>query len=163
DVARRLEIRRVVVPRGAAVLSAWGMLATDLRYETVRTHIGDARKVGAPQLRPGVPPPGGGGGGRAGPAVPAAARGRRGGGAAGGRHAIRRADLRGRRVPGRRRPRRAGRDEGDRRALPPSARGAVHLLDARPGGRPRERTAGRGRRAARPARGAGAPGPESGS
>ena len=51
DVARRLEIRRVVVPRVAAVLSAWGMLATDLRYEAVRTHIGDARKVGAPELR----------------------------------------------------------------------------------------------------------------
>jgi N-methylhydantoinase A len=51
DVARRLEIGRVVVPRMAAVLSAWGMLATDLRYEAVRTHIGDARRVGAPQLR----------------------------------------------------------------------------------------------------------------
>src|SRR5206468_2332641 len=51
DVARRLEIRRVVVPRVAAVLSAWGMLATDLRYEAVRTHIGDARRVGAVELR----------------------------------------------------------------------------------------------------------------
>jgi N-methylhydantoinase A len=51
DVARRLEIGRVVVPRVAAVLSAWGMLATDLRYEAVRTHIGDARKVGAADLR----------------------------------------------------------------------------------------------------------------
>jgi N-methylhydantoinase A len=51
DVARRLEIGRVVVPRVAAVLSAWGMLATDLRYETVRTHIGDARRVGAADLR----------------------------------------------------------------------------------------------------------------
>jgi N-methylhydantoinase A len=51
DVARQLEIRRVVVPRVAAVLSAWGMLATDLRYEVVRTHIGDVRKVGAATLR----------------------------------------------------------------------------------------------------------------
>ncbi len=51
DVARRLEIGRVVVPRVAAVLSAWGMLATDLRYETVRTHIGDARRVTAAELR----------------------------------------------------------------------------------------------------------------
>ncbi|MGH7321025.1 MAG: hydantoinase/oxoprolinase family protein [Candidatus Rokuibacteriota bacterium] len=51
DVARRLEIRRVVVPRVAAVLSAWGMLATDLRYEAVRTHIGDARRVGPVELR----------------------------------------------------------------------------------------------------------------
>src|SRR5262249_44282155 len=51
DVARRLEIRRVVVPRVAAVLSAWGMLATDLRYEAVPADIGDARRVGAPELR----------------------------------------------------------------------------------------------------------------
>ncbi len=50
DVARRLEIGRVVVPRVAAVLSAWGMLATDLRCEAVRTHIGDVRKVGAAEL-----------------------------------------------------------------------------------------------------------------
>jgi N-methylhydantoinase A len=51
DVARQLEIGRVVVPRVAAVLSAWGMLATDLRYEVVRTHIGDVKKVGAAALR----------------------------------------------------------------------------------------------------------------
>ena len=50
DVARRLEIGRVVVPRVAAVLSAWGMLATDLRYEAVRTHIGDARRLGVARL-----------------------------------------------------------------------------------------------------------------
>jgi N-methylhydantoinase A len=30
------------VPRIAAVLSAWGMLATDLRFEVARTHIGDS-------------------------------------------------------------------------------------------------------------------------
>jgi N-methylhydantoinase A len=51
EVARRLEIRRVVLPRVAAVLSAWGMLATDLRYEVVRTHIGDVKLVGAATLR----------------------------------------------------------------------------------------------------------------
>ncbi len=51
DVARRLEIRRVVLPRLAAVLSAWGMLATDLRYEIVRTHIGDAHRAGRAVLR----------------------------------------------------------------------------------------------------------------
>src|SRR5262245_26438237 len=51
DVARRLEIRRVVLPRVAAVLSAWGMLATDLRYEVVRTHIGDVKTMGAIALR----------------------------------------------------------------------------------------------------------------
>ncbi len=51
EVARRLEITRVVVPRMAAVLSAWGMLATDLRYEFVRTHVGEVRRVGADELR----------------------------------------------------------------------------------------------------------------
>jgi N-methylhydantoinase A len=51
DVARRLSICRVVVPRLAAVLSAWGMLATDLRFELVRTHIGNVDGVTAPVLR----------------------------------------------------------------------------------------------------------------
>ncbi len=51
DVARRLEIGRVVVPRAASVLSAWGMLATDLRYELVRTHVGDARTIKLAALR----------------------------------------------------------------------------------------------------------------
>ena len=34
-----------VVPRVAAVLSAWGMLATDLRFEVSRTHIGDTSRL----------------------------------------------------------------------------------------------------------------------
>ncbi|HEY7654265.1 MAG TPA: hydantoinase/oxoprolinase family protein [Methylomirabilota bacterium] len=51
EVARMLEISRVVVPRVASVLSAWGMLATDLRYEFVRTHVGEAGQVGAGRLR----------------------------------------------------------------------------------------------------------------
>ncbi len=51
DVARMLEIGRVIVPRVASVLSAWGMLATDLRYEFVRTHVGEAGQVGASRLR----------------------------------------------------------------------------------------------------------------
>ena len=33
------------MPRVAAVLSAWGMLATDLRFEVARTHIGDAKSL----------------------------------------------------------------------------------------------------------------------
>src|SRR5262249_9559706 len=33
--------KRVVVPRVAPVLSAWGMLATDLRFEIARSHVGD--------------------------------------------------------------------------------------------------------------------------
>ena len=41
DIARQLGLKRVVVPRVAAVLSAWGMLATDLRFEIARSHIGD--------------------------------------------------------------------------------------------------------------------------
>ena len=51
EVARMLEISRVVVPRVAAVLSAWGMLATDLRHELVLTHVGEARKIGGARLR----------------------------------------------------------------------------------------------------------------
>ena len=51
DVARRLGIGRVALPRLAAVLSAWGMLATDLRCELVRTHIGDAHGITAGALR----------------------------------------------------------------------------------------------------------------
>jgi len=45
EIARQLGLARVIVPRIAAVLSAWGMLATDLRFEIGRTHIGDARAL----------------------------------------------------------------------------------------------------------------------
>jgi N-methylhydantoinase A len=45
DIARQLDLSRVVVPRVAAVLSAWGMLATDLRFEVARTHIGDTKAL----------------------------------------------------------------------------------------------------------------------
>jgi N-methylhydantoinase A len=51
EVARQLEVRRVVVPRLASVLSAWGMLASDLRYELARTHIADGSVIGAEDLR----------------------------------------------------------------------------------------------------------------
>ncbi len=51
DVARQLDLTRVVVPRVAAVLSAWGMLATDLRYEVARTHIGDAKQLSPAALK----------------------------------------------------------------------------------------------------------------
>src|SRR5437762_9607579 len=43
DIARQLGLVRVIVPRVASVLAAWGMLATDLRFELSRTHIGDAK------------------------------------------------------------------------------------------------------------------------
>jgi N-methylhydantoinase A len=45
DIARQLDLKRVVVPRVAAVLSAWGMLATDLRFEIARSHIGDTKTL----------------------------------------------------------------------------------------------------------------------
>ncbi len=45
EIARQLDLRRVIAPRVAAVLSAWGMLATDLRFEVARTHIGDTRAL----------------------------------------------------------------------------------------------------------------------
>jgi N-methylhydantoinase A len=51
EVARLLEIKRVVVPNVAAVLSAWGMLATDLRYEMVRSHVVDVRSTTTAALR----------------------------------------------------------------------------------------------------------------
>jgi N-methylhydantoinase A len=51
DIARQLELKRVVVPRLASVLSAWGMLASDLRYEVARSHVGDASRLDANALR----------------------------------------------------------------------------------------------------------------
>jgi len=44
-VARQLGLTRVIVPRVAAVLSAWGMLATDLRFEMARSHVRDAGRI----------------------------------------------------------------------------------------------------------------------
>ena len=51
QIARHLDIGRVVVPRVAAVLSAWGMLATDLRFEVARSHIGDTRTLDGEALK----------------------------------------------------------------------------------------------------------------
>ncbi|MDP6707179.1 MAG: hydantoinase/oxoprolinase family protein [Alphaproteobacteria bacterium] len=51
DIARILDIDRAIIPRPAAVLSAWGMLATDLRYDYVRTTVGNVHDVGADRLR----------------------------------------------------------------------------------------------------------------
>ncbi|HEU0216700.1 MAG TPA: hydantoinase/oxoprolinase family protein [Stellaceae bacterium] len=45
DIARQLQLGKVIVPRVAAVLSAWGMLATDLHFEVSRSHIGDTRAL----------------------------------------------------------------------------------------------------------------------
>ncbi len=51
EIARGLEIGRVFAPRVASVLSAWGMLATDLRFEAARSHIGDAGSLDAQSLK----------------------------------------------------------------------------------------------------------------
>ena len=51
DLARQLGLRRVILPRLAAVLSAWGMLTSDLRYEIARSHVGDASRLDAAALR----------------------------------------------------------------------------------------------------------------
>ncbi|MEU9888884.1 hydantoinase/oxoprolinase family protein [Sphaerisporangium sp. NPDC051011] len=51
EVARILEIERVVVPNVASVLSAWGMLATDLRHELVRSHVSEAASTSSDELR----------------------------------------------------------------------------------------------------------------
>lgn len=50
-LARMLDLNRVIVPRVASVLSAWGMLTTDLRYETIRTHLGDTETLNADKVR----------------------------------------------------------------------------------------------------------------
>ena len=51
DVARQLDLKRVIVPRLSAVLSAWGMLASNLRCELARTHIGDTSRLEVAALR----------------------------------------------------------------------------------------------------------------
>jgi len=51
DIACQLDIKRVVVPRLSAVLSAWGMLASNLRCEVTRTHIGDASRLDPREIR----------------------------------------------------------------------------------------------------------------
>jgi N-methylhydantoinase A len=51
EVARELEIPRVIVPTMASVLSAWGMLTSDLRYEVGRTHVGEGGRMDDPRLR----------------------------------------------------------------------------------------------------------------
>src|SRR5215470_5449408 len=50
ELARELEIKRIIVPTVASVLSAWGMLTSDLRYEVSRTHYG-AGRISAEEVR----------------------------------------------------------------------------------------------------------------
>ena len=51
EVARELEIKRIVVPAAASVLSAWGMLTSDLRYEMSRTHYGAGFRISPDEVR----------------------------------------------------------------------------------------------------------------
>lgn len=51
EVARELEISRIIVPTEASVLSAWGMLMSDLRYEVSRTHFATGSRTTASELR----------------------------------------------------------------------------------------------------------------
>lgn len=51
SLARLLDLKRVVVPRVASVLSAWGMLTTDLRYEVTRTHVGEVGELDPQYIR----------------------------------------------------------------------------------------------------------------
>jgi N-methylhydantoinase A len=50
EVARELDIRRIIVPSAASVLSAWGMLTCDLRYEVSRTHYGAGHRISANEV-----------------------------------------------------------------------------------------------------------------
>ncbi len=51
DLARELEIKRVIIPTTASVLSAWGMLTSDLRYEISRTHFESGARTSADEIR----------------------------------------------------------------------------------------------------------------
>src|SRR5262249_58050538 len=51
ELARELEIKRIIVPTVASVLSAWGMLTSDLRYEVSRTHYGAGGRISADEVR----------------------------------------------------------------------------------------------------------------
>lgn len=50
DIARLLDIKRVIIPRAASVLSAFGMLASDLRYEQVRSVMQSLERVSQSEL-----------------------------------------------------------------------------------------------------------------
>jgi N-methylhydantoinase A len=51
ELARELELTRIIVPTTASVLSAWGMLTSDLRYEVSRTHFESGAHTTASQVR----------------------------------------------------------------------------------------------------------------
>jgi N-methylhydantoinase A len=51
ELARELELERIIVPTAASVLSAWGMLTSDLRYEVSRTHFETGARSTASEIR----------------------------------------------------------------------------------------------------------------
>ena len=51
EVARELDIPRIIVPVTASVLSAWGMLTSDLRYEVGRTHFQAGPRIESREAR----------------------------------------------------------------------------------------------------------------
>ena len=51
ELARIVHVDRVIVPRVASVLSAWGMLGTELRLEAIRSHVGDTGELDIAALR----------------------------------------------------------------------------------------------------------------
>jgi len=51
ELARELDIARIIVPPTASVLSAWGMLTSDLRYELSRTHFESGARTTPEEVR----------------------------------------------------------------------------------------------------------------
>nr|QDP27069.1 hydantoinase/oxoprolinase family protein [Bradyrhizobium cosmicum] len=51
EVARELEIKRIIVPTAASVLSAWGMLTSDLRYEVSSTYYSAGSRITPEEVR----------------------------------------------------------------------------------------------------------------
>ena len=51
ELARLVHVGRVIVPRVASVLSAWGMLGTELRLEAIRSHVGETGELDLPAVR----------------------------------------------------------------------------------------------------------------
>ncbi|MGI9423244.1 MAG: hydantoinase/oxoprolinase family protein, partial [Hyphomicrobiaceae bacterium] len=51
ELARMLGIARVIVPHMASVLSAWGMLTSELRLEAVKTSVGETNTLDLDALR----------------------------------------------------------------------------------------------------------------
>ena len=51
ELARLLSLSRVIVPHMASVLSAWGMLSTELRFQTIRSHVGGTDALDVAEIR----------------------------------------------------------------------------------------------------------------